>query len=90
MFKRTSLLILIFSFLFLIFYLSLARSMKETAPKEEGSCLDCHETIKSLKVGNKHASLPCARCHSKLAEHLKDPEKIPETNLELSLSLIHI
>jgi formate-dependent nitrite reductase cytochrome c552 subunit len=85
MLKKTSLLILIFSFLSFIFYLSLARSVKETVPKGEGLCLKCHEVIKSLKVGSKHASLPCARCHSQLAEHLKDPEKVPETNLELSL-----
>ena len=72
-------------FLSLIFYLSYARSAKETVPKEDAKCYQCHEEIKSLKVGNKHASLPCARCHSKLTEHLKDPEKLPGTNLELSL-----
>ncbi len=85
MLKKISLLIFIFSFFSLIFYLSLARPAKETVQKGDGLCLECHETIKSLKMGNKHVSLPCARCHSKLPEHLKDPEKIPETNLELSL-----
>ena len=69
----------------LVFYLSYARSAKETISKEETTCYQCHEEIKSLKKGNKHASLPCARCHNKLAEHLKDPEKLPGTNLELSL-----
>ena len=64
---------------------SLVHSQKRPAPKEEVSCYQCHELIKSLKVGNKHASLPCSRCHAKLAEHLKDPEKAPETNLEFSL-----
>ncbi|MEW6376903.1 MAG: hypothetical protein AB1502_14060, partial [Thermodesulfobacteriota bacterium] len=77
--------ILIICFLSLIFYLSYARSAKKTIPKEETTCYQCHEVIKSLKVGNKHFSLPCARCHSKIAEHLKDPEKVPETNLELAL-----
>ncbi|MFB3886072.1 MAG: ammonia-forming cytochrome c nitrite reductase subunit c552 [Thermodesulfobacteriota bacterium] len=85
MLKKTSLLILILSFLSFVFYLSLARSAKESTPKGEGVCLECHETIKSLKVGTKHASLSCERCHSKLAEHLKDPLNLPETNLELSL-----
>jgi nitrite reductase (cytochrome c-552) len=85
MFKKTSLLILIFSFLFLIFYLSLALSAKETTSTGDSSCLECHDTIKSLKTGSKHTSLPCSKCHSKLAEHLNDPEKFPETNLELSL-----
>ena len=63
----------IICFLSLIFYLSYARSAKETVPKEDATCYQCHEEIKSLKVGNKHASLPCARCHSQLTEHLKDP-----------------
>jgi formate-dependent nitrite reductase cytochrome c552 subunit len=69
----------------LIFYLSYARSAKETIPKNEATCYQCHEEIKSLKVGNKHAPLPCGKCHGKLEEHLKDPEKLPDTNLELSL-----
>jgi formate-dependent nitrite reductase cytochrome c552 subunit len=85
MLKKKSLFILVFSFSSLIFCLSFASSKKETIPKGEASCYQCHEEIKSLKVGNRHASLPCANCHSKLAEHLKDPEKNPETNLELSL-----
>jgi formate-dependent nitrite reductase cytochrome c552 subunit len=84
MFKKLFL-ISIICFLSLIFYLSYARSAKETISKEEATCYQCHEEIKSLKVGNKHALLPCARCHSKLNEHLKDPEKLPGTNLELSL-----
>jgi uncharacterized CHY-type Zn-finger protein len=73
----------IICFLSLIFYLSYARSAKETISKGEATCYQCHEEIKSLKVGNKHALLPCTRCHSKLNEHLKDPEKLPGTNLEL-------
>jgi formate-dependent nitrite reductase cytochrome c552 subunit len=85
MFKKRSLMILGFSCLSLLFYISLARSAKETVSKEEATCFQCHEEIKSLKAGNRHAPLPCAKCHSKLSEHLKDPEKKPETNLELSL-----
>jgi len=72
-------------FLSLIFYLSYAPSANETIPKEDATCYPCHEEIKSLKVGNKHASLACSRCHRQLTEHLKDPEKLPGTNLELSL-----
>ena len=85
MLKKASLFIFVIFLLSIISYLSFAQSKKETIPKAEASCYQCHEEIKSLKVGNRHASLPCARCHSKLTEHLKDPEKIPETNLELSL-----
>jgi formate-dependent nitrite reductase cytochrome c552 subunit len=68
----------------LIFYLSSAPASKEAVPKEEAACYGCHEEIKSLKVGSKHASLACSRCHSQLTEHLKDPDKLPGTNLELS------
>lgn len=75
----------IIGFLSLMFYLSYARSEKEITSKEDVPCYPCHEEIKSLKLGNKHAPLPCSRCHSKLNEHLKDPEKLPGTNLELSL-----
>lgn len=84
MFKKMFFIFFICS-LSLIFYLSYARSAKETISKEEVTCYQCHEEIKSLKKGNKHASLPCGKCHGKLDEHLKDPGKLPETNLELSL-----
>jgi formate-dependent nitrite reductase cytochrome c552 subunit len=83
--KKMLILILVLSFSSFFFYLSFAYSKKENISKEEASCYQCHEEIKSLKVSNKHASLLCARCHSKLTEHLKDPEKLPETNLELIL-----
>jgi len=72
-------------FLSLIFYFFYTPSAKETIPKQEVVCYECHEEIKSIKVGNKHAPLPCSRCHGQLTEHLKDPEKHPGTNLELSL-----
>lgn len=85
MFRKGLFWVLALSLLSFLFYLSSAHSKRVTIPKEEASCYQCHEEIKSLKVQNKHASLSCAKCHSKLAEHLKDPEKLPETNLELSL-----
>ena len=88
-----TLFLLVFFSLSLVLYPSPARSVKsvkkDTAkkdiPKEDLSCYECHDEIKSLKMGNRHASLPCSKCHGKLAEHLKDPEKTPETNLELAL-----
>jgi len=85
MFRKKALWMLVFLSLSLVFCLSFAYSKKEPVPKGETPCYQCHEEIKSLKTGNKHLSLSCARCHGKLAEHLKDPEKTPETNLELSL-----
>jgi formate-dependent nitrite reductase cytochrome c552 subunit len=85
MVRKGLFLVLAVSLLSLLFYLSSAYSQKGVLSKEEASCFQCHEEIKALKVGNKHGPLSCAKCHSKLAEHLKDPEKLPDTNLELSL-----
>ena len=85
MFQKKFFFIIAFFFFSFIFHLSFAYSAKETISKEDASCYECHEGIQSLKVGNKHASLPCTRCHGKLSEHLNDPEKTPETNLELTL-----
>ena len=75
----------VISLLLLILYLPHARSAKETISEGEATCFQCHEEIKLLKLGNKHAPLSCGTCHSKLSDHLKDPEKLPGTNLELSL-----
>lgn len=68
-----------------LFSIPSAYSKKNPLHGEESSCYQCHEEIKSLKMGSKHASLPCEKCHHQLNEHLKDPEKLPGTNLELSL-----
>ncbi len=72
----------LFSF---VFYLSIAGSAKEVISKEDASCYQCHEEIKALKAGYKHGPLSCSKCHGNLPEHLKDPDKLPSTNLELSL-----
>jgi nitrite reductase (cytochrome c-552) len=84
MFKKRFLLILVL-FLSSVVYLSFALAQKEKPPAGDTACYTCHDGIKMLKAGNKHASLSCSRCHRKLSEHLADPGKMPETNLELSL-----
>jgi uncharacterized CHY-type Zn-finger protein len=84
MLKRI-LFVLILCLFSLISELSHAPSAKEAILKEDATCYGCHQEIKSLKAGSKHASLACSACHRQLAEHLKDPEKLPGTNLELSL-----
>jgi len=38
-------------------------------------CYECHEEIKTLKEGSRHASLSCKTCHDRMDEHMKDPEK---------------
>jgi nitrite reductase (cytochrome c-552) len=86
MMKKILFVLVPFLLLSTVFYLSLARSAKENEPaRGDSACFGCHEEIKLLKTGNKHASLACSKCHGKLAEHLKNPEKTPETNLELAL-----
>ncbi len=38
-------------------------------------CYECHDEVKALKEGSKHAKLACTVCHDKLDSHMKDPEK---------------
>ncbi|MEW6332832.1 MAG: ammonia-forming cytochrome c nitrite reductase subunit c552 [Thermodesulfobacteriota bacterium] len=38
-------------------------------------CYGCHEEIKQLKEGSKHAKLACATCHNRFEAHMDDPEK---------------
>jgi formate-dependent nitrite reductase cytochrome c552 subunit len=38
-------------------------------------CYECHDEVKALKEGSKHAKLSCAVCHDKLDTHMSDPEK---------------
>lgn len=38
-------------------------------------CYECHDEVKALKEGSKHAKLACTVCHDKLDAHMSDPEK---------------
>lgn len=38
-------------------------------------CYECHDEVKALKEGSKHAKLSCKVCHEKLDAHMDDPEK---------------
>src|SRR5512133_1530541 len=38
-------------------------------------CYECHDEVKALKEGSKHAKLSCKTCHDKLDAHMTDPEK---------------
>lgn len=48
-------------------------------------CYACHEEVKSLKEGSKHAKLACSVCHEKLKEHLKDSDVKPVTIIDQAL-----
>lgn len=49
-------------------------------------CYECHDEIKVLKEGSKHAALPCKSCHDGLDKHLGDPEaNKPVTMIDAAL-----
>lgn len=54
---------------------------KDTADSK--TCYQCHDEIKALKEGSKHAKLDCGQCHGNLSEHLGNPDTKPSTNLGL-------
>jgi len=58
---------------------------KVAAKVDKQECFACHEEVKELHAGSKHAKLACETCHSDMAAHLKDSATKPGTNLELSL-----
>lgn len=55
-----------------------------TGGKGDGreACYGCHEEVKALKEGSKHARLSCESCHDNLKEHLANYENKPGTNLD--------
>jgi formate-dependent nitrite reductase cytochrome c552 subunit len=48
-------------------------------------CYECHEEVKALKEGSKHAKLACDVCHGKLKEHLANYEAKPVTVIDQAL-----
>ena len=51
-----------------------AKPAAKTANDGRAKCYECHEEVKALKEGSKHAALSCKTCHDKMDEHMKDPE----------------
>jgi formate-dependent nitrite reductase cytochrome c552 subunit len=66
---------------------SAAKGKPVAAAKDDGraTCYTCHEEVKALKEGSKHAKLGCDVCHQKLKEHLADPDKKPVTLIDQAL-----
>jgi len=54
-----------------------------TVEKEDReTCYGCHDEVKSLKEGTKHARIPCTTCHEKLNEHLENSDTKPVTKID--------
>lgn len=67
--------------------LSAAKGKPAAKVKGDGreACYACHDEVKGLKEGSKHAKLPCAACHDKLKEHLADSDVKPITLIDQAL-----
>jgi len=64
-----------------------AKRKPAAAVKNDGraECYACHDEVKALKEGSKHAKLACTVCHQKLKEHLADSETRPVTIIDQAL-----
>jgi nitrite reductase (cytochrome c-552) len=65
--------------------ISLAAKAKEDGKKGGGvgaACYVCHEEVKALKEGSKHAKLACETCHDKLKDHLANSDSKPVTKID--------
>ena len=52
-----------------------AKPAAKIANDGRAKCYECHEEVKALKEGSKHASLSCKTCHDNMDAHMDDPEK---------------
>jgi len=54
-----------------------AKAKPAAKPIKDGreKCYECHDEIKAIKEGSRHASLSCKTCHDKMDAHMQDPEK---------------
>ena len=55
--------------------------------KDDGreACYGCHDEIRGMKEGSRHAKLACGVCHDKLKEHLASYENKPVTKIDAAL-----
>jgi uncharacterized CHY-type Zn-finger protein len=53
---------------------------------DRNTCYSCHEEVKALKEGSKHAKLACETCHDALAKHIDSHGEVkPITKLDPAL-----
>lgn len=51
-----------------------------------GKCYECHDEIKAIKEGSKHAKLACETCHDNLAKHMESMgDEKPVTKIDAAL-----
>ncbi len=67
-----------------------AKPATKTAAKKvddgRAQCYSCHDEVKAMKEGSKHASISCKVCHDKTTDHMNDPEKYkPVTIIDQAL-----
>ncbi len=73
--------IIVFGAIFGIKDVGAARN-NQAATVNVNDCYGCHDTIKQLHAGGKHAKISCTNCHDGLQDHVKNPgpETRPGTN----------
>src|SRR4030043_437269 len=65
--------------LVLLLGLTAAATSKGAAkPVKDGKeqCYQCHDEVKALKEGSKHAAIPCGTCHGELAKHVESQSAV--------------
>lgn len=64
-----------------------AKGKPKALARDDGreTCYGCHEEVKNLKEGSKHAGLACDLCHQKLKEHLDNSDAKPVTVIDQAL-----
>ena len=61
-------------------------SQAKAAGVDRNTCYGCHEEVKALKEGSKHAKLACETCHDALAKHVDSNGEVkPVTRLDPAL-----
>lgn len=62
-----------------------SKPIAKVADDGRAKCYECHDEVKALKEGSKHAKLPCETCHDNLKGHLADYETKPTTIIDQAL-----
>jgi len=61
------------------------KALTAEAADNRAACYECHEEVKVMKEGSKHAKLTCDTCHQGLPEHLTSSGVKPVTTIDQAL-----